>query len=207
MGGQNRIVVDYGDMDDLILLGAVNKEHGYVYGPRDAAVLLDWTGPVTEVFDYSNVHEAVAAPYRANAEGLVIRSGSKMVKLKQADYVELHRLISMLSERSVWSQLKDGKSILEICEALPDEFHQFVKDVGQLMLDQFRHINYVVDKTYNALVESLPEGFTRRDFAMKANGVDFYRSHMFMMLDGKPVDELVWKQIRPEAKKEDGYPA
>lgn len=202
----NRIVLDYGPFDDLILLGAVNKRHGYIYGPREAQALLDWNGPVTEVFEYKNMHDCVGAPYRKNAEGLVIRSGSKMVKLKQADYVELHRLISMLSERSVWSQLKDGKSILEICEALPDEFHQFVKDVGQLMLDQFRHINYVVDKTYTALVESLPEGFTRRDFAMKANGVDFYRSHMFMMLDGKPVDELVWKQIRPEAKKEDGYP-
>jgi RNA ligase len=203
----NRIVLDYGDMDDLILLGAVNKEHGYIYGPRNAASLLDWHGPVTEVFDHKSIHDAVGADYRKNAEGLVIRSGSKMVKLKQADYVELHRLISMLSERSVWSQLKDGKSILEICEALPDEFHQFVKDVGGKLLSDFETIDIKVRGVFNDLLSSMSQGFTRRDFAMAANKVDLYRSHMFMMLDEKSIDELVWKQIRPEAKKEDGYPS
>jgi RNA ligase len=202
----NRIVLDYGQLDDLILLGAVNKQHGYVYGPREAQALLDWQGPVTEVFDYKNIHEAVAAPYRSNAEGLVIRSGAKMVKLKQADYVELHRLISMLSERSVWSQLKDGKTIEEICEALPDEFHQFVKDVGGDLLYKFQRIEIDVNLTFLELMASMPEAFTRRDFAMKANAVDLYRSHMFMLLDGKSIDELVWKQLKPAAKTEDGYP-
>jgi RNA ligase len=201
----NRIVLDYGDMDDLILLGAVNKERGYIYGPRNAASLLDWNGPVTEVFEYKNIHDAVGAPYRKNAEGLVIRSGTKMVKLKQADYVELHRLISMLSERSVWSQLKDGKSILEICEALPDEFHGFVKDVGGELLEQFEWVYGEAVGKYSDLFASLPIGFTRREFAMKANAVDHYRSHMFMLLDGKPLDELVWKSLKPESKKEDGY--
>ncbi|WZB39650.1 RNA ligase [Streptomyces phage Cursive] len=202
----NRIVLDYGDMDDLILLGAVNKEHGYVYGPREASVLLDWQGPVTEVFDYKNIHEAVGADYRPNAEGLVIRSGSKMVKLKQADYVELHRLISMLSERSVWSQLTEGKTILEICEALPDEFHQFVKDVGGKLLSDYEEIEIRVRGIFHNLLSSMDEGFTRRDFAMKANGVDLYRSHMFNLLDGKSIDELIWKQLKPAAKTEDGYP-
>ncbi len=203
----NRIVLDYGDMDDLILLGAVNKQHGYVYGPREAQALLDWNGPVTEVFDYSNVHEAVAAPYRDNAEGLVIRSGSKMVKLKQADYVELHRLISMLSERSVWSQLKDGKSIEQICEALPDEFHGFVKDVGGKLIAEFDSLHAEVDKVFRGLVDSLAEGFTRRDFAFAANGIDHFRPYMFNLLDGRSIDELVWKQLRPAAKTEDGYPS
>jgi RNA ligase len=129
-----------------------------------------------------------------------------MVKLKQADYVELHRLISMLSERSVWSQLKDGKTIEEICEALPDEFHQFVKDVGGDLLYKFQRIEIDVNLTFLELMASMPEAFTRRDFAMKANAVDLYRSHMFMLLDGKSIDELVWKQLKPAAKTEDGYP-
>lgn len=202
----NRIVLDYGDMDDLILLGAVNKEHGYVYGPREAQALLDWNGPVTEVFSYKNIHEAVQADYRTNAEGLVIRSGAKMVKLKQADYVELHRLISMLSERSVWSQLKEGKTLEEICEALPDEFHQFVKDVGEELLRSKFNIEVDIMGKYHTLISSMPDGFTRRDFAMEANKIDHYRPHMFTLLDGNSIDELVWKQLKPAAKSEDGYP-
>lgn len=201
----NRIVLDYGSFDDLILLGAVSKQHGYIYGPLEAQAILGWTGPVTEVFEYKNMHDCVGAPYRKNAEGLVIRSGSKMVKLKQADYVELHRLISMLSERSVWSQLKDGKSILEICEALPDEFHQFVKDVGGKLLNDYEAIEIKVRGIFHKLLSSMPEGFTRRDFAMQANKIDHFRPHMFTLLDGRRIDELVWKQLKPESKKEDGY--
>ncbi|AXH67344.1 RNA ligase [Streptomyces phage Wofford] len=203
---ENRIVLDYGSMDDLILLGAVHKEYGYVCGPVEAQAIVNWDGPVTEVFNYHSLREAAVADYRKNAEGFVVRSGNKMVKIKQADYVELHRMISMLSERSVWSQLSQGKTILEICEALPDEFHQFVKDVGGELLRQFRDTEILVWDHFNALIESLPSDFSRRDFAMKANGVDLYRSHMFNLLDGKSIDELVWKQLKPEAKKEDGYP-
>ncbi len=204
---ENRIVLDYGDMDDLILLGAVDKRHGFVYGPNEAApLLIGFDGPRTEVFNYNSLREAAGAQYRSNAEGLVVRSGRKMVKVKQADYVELHRLISMLSERSVWSQLAEGKTILEICEALPDEFHQFVKDVGGELLRKFRDMEILAWDNYNAIIETLPKDFTRRDFAMEANKVDYFRSHMFMLLDGKSIDELIWKQLKPEAKKEDGYP-
>lgn len=202
----NRVVLDYDDFDDLILLGAVNKQHGYIYGPREAQALLDWQGPVTEVFEYKNMHDCVGAPYRKNAEGLVIRSGSKMVKLKQADYVELHRLISMLSERSVWSQLTESKTLEEICEALPDEFHQFVKDVGGKLLSDYEAIEIKVRGIFHNLLSSMPEGFTRRDFAMEANKIDHFRPHMFTLLDGKSIDELIWKQLKPVAKSEDGYP-
>jgi RNA ligase len=204
---ENRIVLDYGDMDDLILLGAVNKQYGYVYGPNEASALLQgWDGPCTEVFSYNSLREAAGAQYRSNAEGFVVRAGSKMVKVKQADYVELHRLISMLSERSVWSQLMTGKTIEQICETLPDEFHQFVKDVGGELLRKFYAIEILVWDNYNAVIERLPKDFTRRDFAMEANKVDYFRSHMFMLLDGKDISELIWKQLKPAAKSEDGYP-
>jgi RNA ligase len=203
---ENRIVLDYGSMDDLILLGAVHKEYGYVCGPLEAQAIVDWDGPVTEVFNYSSLREASGAQYRKNAEGFVVRSGNKMVKIKQADYVELHRMISMLSERSVWSQLTEGKTILEICEALPDEFHGFVKDVGGKLLEDYERIEVEVYGIYQNLLTSLGEGFTRRDFAMAANRIDLYRSHMFNLLDGKSINELIWKQIRPEAKREDVHP-
>jgi RNA ligase len=115
-------------------------------------------------------------------------------------------LISMLSERSVWSQLMTGKTIEQICETLPDEFHQFVKDVGGELLRKFYAIEILVWDNYNAVIERLPKDFTRRDFAMEANKVDYFRSHMFMLLDGKDISELIWKQLKPAAKSEDGYP-
>ena len=210
----NRIVLDYGGMDDLILLGAVDKRYGFVYGPNEAAsLLIGWSGPKTEVFNYKSLREAAVANYRSNAEGLVVRSGRKMVKIKQADYIELHRLISMLSERSVWSQLKAGQSIMEICEALPDEFHDFVRNVGGELERSFSDILCIAEARFGEILRFMPENFDpkkrehRAIFARHANSVDHFRPHMFCLLDGHGIDELIWKQIKPETKKEDGYPA
>ena len=66
----NRIVVDYGDMDDLILLGAIHIETGCSYFPHDD-LLVAWPGPRTTVFDHETLAHALAAPPRPNAEGLV----------------------------------------------------------------------------------------------------------------------------------------
>jgi RNA ligase len=97
---ENRIVLDYGRMDDLVLLGAVANHTGRVISPSS---LYRWTGPRVQEFDHVTLAQAVAAPPRPNAEGLVVRfEDGRMVKLKQADYLDLHRIITEITERTVW---------------------------------------------------------------------------------------------------------
>lgn len=100
----NRIVLDYGRMDDLVLLGAVEIDTGRPIGPND---LPEWPGPRTEVFPAHSLREALALPDRANAEGVVVRlcDSSTLVKIKQADYVALHRIVTNTSARHLWEYL------------------------------------------------------------------------------------------------------
>lgn len=64
----NRIVLDYQGLDDLVLLGAISIATG-----RDVTDAIEaWPGPRVEQFSYATLAEAVAAPPRANAEGLVV---------------------------------------------------------------------------------------------------------------------------------------
>ena len=65
----NRIVVDYGDLDDLVLLGGVEIRTGRPVAAAD----LPWTGPKVATFDFPTLGEALAAPPRAGAEGFVLR--------------------------------------------------------------------------------------------------------------------------------------
>ena len=98
----NRIVLDYGPyVSDLFLLGGVNIETGSILRPS----LLPWPGPVTEVMSARSLREALALPPRPNAEGVVVRTGRDMVKLKQEDYVALHRIITNTSARVIWEHL------------------------------------------------------------------------------------------------------
>jgi RNA ligase len=193
----NRIVLNYGDLDDLILLGAVHKERGWYIGPREAQGYLGWEGPITQTFEYKTMREAFEAPYRKNAEGFVIRSGSKMMKIKQSDYVELHRIVTNLNARTVWDLMRQGKSLADICEPIPDEWHDWVKatytDIEKQLHDKIEEV--VVEY---ALIKP---GLDRKSFAMIASK-SANKAYLFKMYDGKSIKAAVLDTLKPDVSKE-----
>lgn len=196
----NRIVVNYGDMDDLVLLGAVNKQYGHYYGPTEAAAQLAWPGPVTEVWRYEQFVDALSAPDRAGKEGYVIRSGRNIVKLKQADYVELHRIVTNLSPKTIWEAIGNGKSVADICAEIPDEFHKYVEDIGDSLHLQYSTITIAVRIEFAQIKAKLWKGegteISRRAWAEEIKKSS-YPGLMFNVLDGKDIKEAVWKMIKP----------
>lgn len=192
---ENRVVIDYGQNRGLVLLGAVNNWFGYYLGPREAAGILEWDGPVVEVFGYRTMQEAFNNNERPNAEGYVIRSGDEMIKLKQTDYVELHRIVTNLNARTVWKQLGQGKTVQEICEPLPDEFHEFVKSVAETL---WAEQEVIQDKIFQDFL-AIPPTNDRKEFARQASKSQ-YRAYLFMLYDGKPISDKVWETLKPDAK-------
>lgn len=196
---ENRIVVNYGDMDDLVLLGAVDKRYGFYHGPETAAGILDWPGPVAEVWKFDHFVDAISFPDRNGKEGVVIRSGNNIVKLKQADYVELHRIVTNLSPKTIWEMLKNGKTIAGICEEIPDEFHSYVEDIGNSLIEKVSQIKLGATLAHNdAYISSLVDGVViRKRYADVARQYPDYKGLMFSLLDNKDITEAVWKQVKP----------
>lgn len=199
----NRIVLEY-DFDDLVLLGAVHNQYGWYYGPNEAAGMLNWPGLVTEVFEYRTTNDAFK-DYRQNAEGLVIRAGSEMVKLKQADYVALHKLVTGLNERAVWERLKDGETRGSICASLPDEFHGFVDRVTDDLEGKFEKIYLTAHDDYCKVMNKMPrrgdmtDSEWRKLFASHAVKLN-YPSMAFNFFDNQPNRDAVWDMIRPKGE-------
>lgn len=192
----NRIVVNYGDTDDLILLGAVNRQYGHYYGPTNAGAQIAWPGPVTEMWKYDSFVDAISFPDRKGKEGVVIRSGRNIVKLKQADYVELHRIVTNLSPKTIWEMLRDGRQVDQICAEIPDEFHGYVTEIAENLIKQASEICYGVNIYYQSLVAKLGNGFSRRQFAEVASKSQ-YKKYLFLMLDNKDILPVVWDSIKP----------
>src|SRR5690349_13252136 len=119
---ENRIVLNYGDVDDLILLGARNVDDGAVWAAED---VLMWKWRKTSTFPYKTLQEALQAAPRTNAEGYVvyIPELDERVKIKQEDYVALHKIVTGLTKRRVWENMKNGMSLEDMCEIVPDEWH------------------------------------------------------------------------------------
>lgn len=209
----NRIVVNYGDMRDLVILGSVDNEYGYYMGPNEAAGMITWNGPVAEVFPFDTFVDALANwPHREGKEGVVIRSGNKMVKLKQADYLELHKLVTNASPKTVWQQLANGKSRGEILAAFPDEFYDYIDGFIIPLTEQFeRRMNEILIGYSDAMYEvskgtwgyDNPDQPTRAMYAAEFKKHDDAR-YYFLLLDNKPVRHVLWQELKPREEGKDG---
>lgn len=205
---ENRIVLDYGGMEDLILLGAVEKSTGYYISPIVAQAMLSWNGPVVEVYPYNTISGALENMGRKGREGYVIRSHNFMVKVKEPDYLDLHRLVTNASPLTVWEKLKAGQSKSEIVSAFPDEFHDFVASMTDPLIKAYeerlqeilqRHAEVVAqveDSCANGEGLDFP---SRKDYALAFKKSPEARYH-FLLLDGKPVRDVLWTELRPSGK-------
>jgi RNA ligase len=193
----NRIVIDYGSLDDLVLLGAVDIATGRTFGP-DAVP--GWPGPVVERFDHATLADAFAAEPRNNREGFVVwfPATDIRIKIKYAEYVRLHRIVTGLNARSVWEVISTGQRLDELIEPLPDEFHGWVRLVADALTATIGERVTTIEAAYAEIIASLGPDWQRKDFAMVAARHP-ERSALFMRLDDRDYRPLLWHQARPEA--------
>lgn len=191
----NRIVLDYGGLDDLVLLGAVELATGRTL---DASAVPDWPGPRVDAFAYATFAEALAAPPRPGKEGLVVwfPETDQRVKIKYDDYVALHRIVTGLNARVVWEVLANGDPLDKLVESLPDEFHGWVADVATSLREEVSARAGEVEAAYEAIVTTLVASHGRKEFALVA-GRHELRGLLFLRLDGKNYEPSLWQAVRP----------
>ncbi|MET0422742.1 MAG: 2'-5' RNA ligase, partial [Actinoplanes sp.] len=191
----NRIVLDYDGLDDLVLLGAVEIATGRTLGP---GAVPSWPGPVVESFGYATLAEALAAPARAGREGLVVHfvDTDERMKIKYAEYVRLHRLVTGLSARTVWEILVVGGDLDALTEPLPDEFHPWVRGVAAELTAAVEDQAAAIEAAFAEIVATLPDGWGRKEFAALAMRHE-HRGALFLRLDEKNYRSTLWQQARP----------
>lgn len=197
---ENRIVLDYGPLDDLVLLGGIDIKTGLYVPIAD----IDWPGHKASIFPYASLTEALTAPPRPNAEGYVVHfhETDHRVKIKQEDYKALHRIVTGWNERTIWEHLASGAQLTDLAAGLPDEFHAWATSVGNELLRKHGALIEDAETAYRTLTEYvLPAGWGRKDFALEAAKHEL-RPALFSLLDGKDINEWIWKQIRPTTQKE-----
>ncbi|MFC7527689.1 RNA ligase [Actinoplanes sp. GCM10030250] len=191
----NRIVVDYQGLDDLVLIGAVEIATGRTFG---AEAVPDWPGPVVETLGYATFAEALAAAPRDGREGLVVHfvDADARVKIKYADYVRLHRLVTGLTARTVWDVLANGGDLDALTAPLPDEFHVWVSGIAAELTAAVEARATAVEAAFAEITAALPPGWGRKEFAAAALRTEF-RGELFQRLDGKDYRPGLWQRARP----------
>lgn len=202
VGPSNRIVLTY-PKDELVLIGAVDKETGDVI---HAGMASHYTGyePHAKIFPYKTFREALEAPPRPNAEGFVIFRGNDILKLKQEDYVALHRIVTGMNEKTIWEAMCEG-TMSELKSKVPEEFIPWVDRVEDEIMQDVVTIETDVADAWDDIVRGGPVPAVRKDFAIAAVQYKGLTPYLFALYDGRDIRLMALKNCKPTVTKdEDG---
>jgi hypothetical protein len=191
---ENRIVVDYGDEEKLVVLGAYNNETGKEV-EVDEMVNEGWE-VVMKYKTWGEDWETLKKEISKDNEGYVIRfSGGMRMKVKGEEYVRLHRILTNFSTKDIWELLKNGEPLEPFLDRVPDEFDAWVKEVVRDLQTQFDTIKTDMEAEFRELID-------KKEFADKIADNPI-RSLLFKRLDSysPQLDEMIWKLLKPKYEK------
>jgi len=193
----NRIVVDYGDKEDLILLAIIDTETGEEYDIHNPTWVDMRPFPVVKHYDGIKDINELKKLEEPNKEGFVIRFESGLrLKCKFEEYVRLHKLLTQCTARTIWELLRNNQSFNDLLEKVPDEFYKWVQTTRDTLQAQFNNIEIFAKEIY-AQVKDLPTRKEQAAIIIK----HAYSAVVFSMLDGKSYADIIWKQLKPQAEK------
>ena len=200
---RNRIVVDYGDCEDVVLTGAftsfaeLNIDHYLFDG-------------LTRVKKYVGLTDigGIKTMIGNNREGFVIkfRDSGIRAKIKSDEYVRLHRLLTNFSNVDIWECLRNKTNFNDFLERTPDEFDGWVKGVMNHLVYKYNIMEEIACLLFEDFKEKRPgfplDSVGKKEFAMwvkeqpkKFHGV------LFSLYDGKDYSDLIWRMLKPEYQK------
>ena len=195
---ENRIVVDYGEMEDVVMLGEIHTESGLELDMQY------WDNSIFNVvkkYDFKDYTEIQKLNWD-NKEGFIVKfSNGGRCKIKFADYVKLHRILTNVSSYDIWENLKTfGKLPEEFLKDVPDEFYNWVERTEAKIRKDYQtilHLHMAV--TSSTLRYGAPERRVLAERIFETKGVN--HSIIFAMIDGKDVSEKIWNMIKPNYEK------
>lgn len=124
---ENKIVANYGDKEELVLLAAVNRETQTEVNTKTLDLVCRDTGmSLVEYYAHSIEHMIeLQQSLPKDEEGFVVRFESGLrIKIKGKEYLRIHKLISCMSPLSFWESMKEGKVNISYLQELPEEYRE-----------------------------------------------------------------------------------
>jgi RNA ligase len=191
---ENRIVVDYGDREELVFLASFDAGSGHEIGLNPLPSHFREAPCYDGVTDFA----ALSAMDAGNREGFVVRWASGLrAKVKFDEYKRLHRLLTEVSTKAIWETLRDGDNIDGLLDRVPDEFYRWVSTtIRDLTADR----DSIVEEC-----RSFVGGIRCADRKGQAGEIlawcenrPGFSAICFHLLDGRDPSAAAWRLVRPE---------
>jgi len=184
---ENRIVLDYGQTEDLVLLAVIDTKTNE---ELDLDLISNNFGfNVCKKYSYSLEH--ILTNEIDNFEGYVVRFDNGFrFKVKLMEYVRLHKLIFGLSSKNIWESLKEEKSL--DLQDVPDEIFNWIKDTKNKIVSEYQSL----EQNCKQIFRNLSFLQDRKKFAEIALKSEYYPI-LFRMYDNKSYKDLIWEKVKP----------
>lgn len=209
---ENRIVVDYGNSEKLIFLGAIYNNNGHTIGGG-------WAEDISKAYEDIGIHSVDFSEHKDigkdffsttlenpidNTEGFVIHwlQDDMRVKLKFDEYVRLHRILTGVTKKRIWEMRRNGDDIGELLENVPDEFYKEVKETVRELQSKYTFIEEAGKTAYEFV-----RGLNRKDAAkITMERCSEYpepfgsaiKSVVFKFLNDREYSDVIWKALKPK---------
>lgn len=150
----NKIVVNYGNEEKLVLLGAFCSIIGEEFSYEDLQRFSKNTRmPIAPKFDYT-IEQMVALQETlpADKEGFVVRFASGMrVKIKGREYMRISKILSSITPLTMWELMLDSKDF-----SVPSTY---MMEVPEEYRDDVLSIVYKLKERRNEIIKEIQEDF------------------------------------------------
>jgi len=206
---ENRIIVDYGDEEKLVLLAAMcGQATEATYVQLEGMAMIAGM-EVCPKLEFETIDELIGYTDGLSAmeEGFVarFRDGFR-IKFKSAEYLKLARLMSNMTPLNFWRNMTNGIVDQEAIEKLPEEFREEVDRQVADIQQKYQEVKKEVEEDFRYAIQSIG-GLTELEDDRKAlglwlkeNGGELkHAGAMFPRLlnSGAGIDKYIMKSIRP----------
>lgn len=203
---ENRILIDYGSEEKLVLLAARHIEEGRYMDRRSLDMYARRIGMQRPKHEDATVNQLVerAASLPGDHEGWVISYPNGFrVKVKGARYLELARFKSNLNPLTIWETMMNEK-VQELLEKAPEELREEAEDQHAALMTQWLALlnkaNTVAVKLglQNPLVESEAKGLAHEIYKQP----EWMRGYLFAVMRGQrgfKAESVLLKLLRPKS--------
>lgn len=205
---ENKIIVNYGKEERLVLLAVFNRRTGVEVENIEDFDLEHLIGlSFCESYNYT-IEEMISLQKTIpkDQEGFVVRfSNGLRVKIKGDEYMRIAKMIAHMSPISFWEGLENGIVNKKYLSQLPEEFKADFEPIVETLEKQYCTIKREVEEDFNKLPtkETSNEGRKMVGLFLKSTNLIKHKSAMFPFLLGKNnhVDRYIREYIRPNANE------
>lgn len=207
---ENRVVVCY-PWSGLAFLGAYGED-GREW-PRHAveAAASSFGARACERYDFASVDALVdaARAFRADREGFVVRFSSGFrLKVKGAEYLRVHRLVSRVTPLALWEAMAAGDDLDAIRREIPEEFYGDFDAIRSVLAGNLARVAEAVEEAHARWADASDRdvGIARNSIPEPACSFIFLRRKGgAAWLDGARERLAVCKTFRPTNNALPGY--